>query len=87
MNSAFSRSIGTTPFEILFGKKMRLNNDPELFDLIQQGRYDVFQEERLSLRNETKKNIAKIQTENCLTYNRRRTKATKYQLGDIVAIR
>lgn len=86
INSSHSRSTGTTPFELLFGLKMRLNDDPELRDLIQKEYYEAFQQERTDLRIEAKKNIAKIQKENQATYNRRRIRAKQYRIGDIVAI-
>lgn len=87
MNSAFNRSIGTTSFEILIGQKMRLRDDPELLDLIQKEQYEAFQYDRISLRDEAKRNITKIQKENCKTFNRKRSQAKKYKVGDIVAIR
>lgn len=87
INASFNRSIGATPFEILIGRKMRLPNDLELHDLVQQSMCEIFQEERSVLRDEAKKNINKIQQENRKTANRKRKQATEYVIGDLVAIR
>ncbi|GFX57941.1 RVP domain-containing protein [Trichonephila clavipes] len=43
-------------------------------------------EQREFLRNDAKKNIENLQTENRKTYNRRRKKASLYKEGDLVAI-
>ncbi|GFX92327.1 uncharacterized protein TNCV_1112541 [Trichonephila clavipes] len=43
-------------------------------------------QQRKFLRNEAKKNIETLQSENRKTYNRRRKKASFYKEGDLVAI-
>ncbi|GFX41908.1 uncharacterized protein TNCV_3677201 [Trichonephila clavipes] len=43
-------------------------------------------EQREFLRNDAKKNIETLQSENRKTYNRRRKKASLYKEGDLVAI-
>lgn len=67
INSSHRRSTGTSPpppFELLMRRKMRLNDDPELRNLIQQDiqqeRHEAFQQERADIRQKTKRNITKI---------------------------
>ncbi|EZA61388.1 hypothetical protein DMN91_007821 [Ooceraea biroi] len=66
---------------------MRLKDDPELRDLIQKEYYEILRQKRADLREDAKRNFAKIQQENQRTYNRRRSRAQKYRVTDVVAIR
>ncbi|GFS93245.1 hypothetical protein TNCV_2125281 [Trichonephila clavipes] len=47
---------------------------------------EELQEQRNQLRQDTKRNIQKIQAENKRTYDRKRKRAPRYQKGDLVAI-
>lgn len=86
INSTFHRSIKKTPFEVMIGKKIRRKNDPELKQLVEEELLKIFELDRSEIREEARQNILKIQDENKKTFNRRRKKAIKYSMGDIVAI-
>ncbi|GFU56824.1 transposon Ty3-I Gag-Pol polyprotein [Trichonephila clavipes] len=87
LNSTFQRSIKMTPFELLFGTKMKSCQDVEIVELLNDEITAQFQEQRDALRQDAKKQIYKVQDENRRTYNLRRRQAHKYQLHDLVAIK
>lgn len=87
LNSTHQRSINMTPFEILYGVKIRNKEDLLIKDLIESELIEIFSEKREELREEGKKQILKVQNQNRKQYNLRRKKATKYKLGDMVAVK
>ncbi|GFX89581.1 retrovirus-related Pol polyprotein from transposon gypsy [Trichonephila clavipes] len=87
LNSTFQRSIKMTPFELLFGTKIKSCQDIEIVELLNDDITAQFQEQRDALRLDAKKQIYKVQDENRRTYNLRRRQAHKYQLHDLVAIK
>ncbi|KAM8714749.1 hypothetical protein ACLKA7_001155 [Drosophila subpalustris] len=87
VNSTITRSIDTTPFEMLVGVKMRTKEDLEIRDLINKEAVRVFNDERSDLRAKDKAQIVKLQSENKMTYNLRRKPARRYDVGDLVAIK
>ncbi|GFV97549.1 hypothetical protein TNCV_2040571 [Trichonephila clavipes] len=87
LNSTFQRSIKMTPFELLFGTKMKSCLDIEIVELLNDEITAQFQEQRDALRQDAKKQIYKVQDENRRTYNLWRRQAHKYQLHDLVAIK
>ncbi|GFW59161.1 retrovirus-related Pol polyprotein from transposon 17.6 [Trichonephila clavipes] len=87
LNSTFQRSIKMTPFELLFGSKMKSCQDIEIVELLNDEITAQFQEQRDALRQDAKKQIYKVQDENRRTYNLRRRQAHKYILHDLVAIK
>lgn len=60
INSTFQRSVGLSPFEVLFGVKMRQKENVEILDLIEKEAVSQFDEEREALRVLAKQNIGKI---------------------------
>ncbi|GFX49996.1 hypothetical protein TNCV_3883241 [Trichonephila clavipes] len=86
LNSTISRSTKWTPFELLVGIKMRNKEDILIKDLLLEEMAKELLEQREFLRNDAKKNIKTLQSENRKTYNRRRKKASLYKEGDLVAI-
>ncbi|GFX65228.1 hypothetical protein TNCV_4821191 [Trichonephila clavipes] len=86
LNSTISRSTKWTPFELLVGIKMRNKEDILINDLLLEEMAKELLEQREFLRNDAKKNIETLQSENRKTYNRRRKKASLYKEGDLVAI-
>lgn len=76
-----------TPFELMFGVKMRRKEDHRILQLIEQESAELFDKDREELRNLAKANLCKIQEENRRTFNRNRKKATQYKIGDLVAIK
>lgn len=87
LNSTYHRSIDTTPFDLLFGVKLRDETDFQLREMVEQEIQSQFEIERDELRNRAKKQILKVQSENCKTYNLRRKPASKYNIDDLVAIK
>ncbi|GFW16493.1 hypothetical protein TNCV_2351171 [Trichonephila clavipes] len=85
LNSTISRSTKWTPFELLVGIKMRNKEDILIKDLLLEEMAKELLEQREFLRNDAKKNIETLQSENRKTYNRRK-KASLYKEGDLVAI-
>ncbi|GFU36803.1 hypothetical protein TNCV_365651 [Trichonephila clavipes] len=86
LNSTICRSTKWTPFELLAGTKMRNKEDILIKDLLLEEMAKELLEHREFLRNDAKKNIETLQSENRKTYNRRRKKASLYKEGDLVAI-
>ncbi|GFS93599.1 transposon Tf2-6 polyprotein [Trichonephila clavipes] len=86
LNSTISRSTKWTPFELLVGIKMRNKEDILIKDLLLEEMAKELLEQREFLRNDAKKIIETLQSENRKTYNRRRKKASLYKEGDLVAI-
>ncbi|GFV08043.1 retrovirus-related Pol polyprotein from transposon 17.6 [Trichonephila clavipes] len=86
LNSTISRSTKWTPFGLLVGIKMRNKEDILIKDLLLEEMAKELLEQREFLRNDAKKNIETLQSENRKTYNRRRKKASLYKEGDLVAI-
>lgn len=87
INSSFQRSIGLTPFELLFGIRMNKQEDLHLKRLIEEELIEDFQTGRNELRERAKLEINKIQEENRRNFNKKRKPATLYKEGDIVAIK
>ncbi|GFS98659.1 uncharacterized protein TNCV_4679721 [Trichonephila clavipes] len=65
---------------------MRNKEDILIKDLLLEEMAKELLEQREFLRNDAKKNIETLQSENRKTYNRRRKKASLYKEGDLVAI-
>ncbi|GFW49640.1 hypothetical protein TNCV_2844212 [Trichonephila clavipes] len=86
LNSTICRSTKWTPFELLVGTKMRNKEDILMKDLLLEEMAKELLEQREFLRNDAKKNIETLHSENRNTYNRRRKKASLYKEGDLVAI-
>lgn len=87
LNNTYQRSIGMSPFELLVGVKMRVPEDQKIIEAIEEEIASTFVEDRQLLRNEAKRNIQSVQDENRRVYNRKRKKAQKYNVGDMVVIK
>ncbi|GFV91689.1 pro-Pol polyprotein [Trichonephila clavipes] len=86
LNSTICRSTKWTPFELLVGIKMRNKEDILIKNLLLEEMAKELLEQREFLRNDAKKNIETLQSENRMTYNKRRKKASLYKEGYLVAI-
>lgn len=84
INSTYQRNVGTSPFEVLFGVKMRRKEDPDLLSLIELESIAAFNKGRQELRKLAQENITQVQCENRRAYNRRCKPATQYNIGDQV---
>ncbi|GFY80100.1 retrovirus-related Pol polyprotein from transposon 297 [Trichonephila inaurata madagascariensis] len=69
-----------------FEKLKNIMSEGPLLHIYKYGRRTELQEQREFLRNDAKKNIETIQSENQKTYNKRRKIAPMYKEGDLVAI-
>lgn len=87
LNATPHRSIGTTPFDLLFGVNIRMKEDTRIKELIEEEWIHMFKENRDELRTEAKKNISKVQQENRRNYDKRRKKARNFKENDLVAIK
>lgn len=87
LNATWQRSIATTPFEVMFGIKIRNPEDRQIVEAIEAEIMNDFLMEREQTRMDARKKIQEVQEENKRTYNRRRKKATEYEIGDIVAVK
>lgn len=87
LNSTYHRSIDTTPFKLLFGTRMKDETDIRIKEVVEEEAAIIFDEERQEIRQKAKEQISKVQDENRRDFNKKRKEATKYSLGDLVAIR
>lgn len=87
INSTFQRSIGRSPFELLTGVKMHNENDLHIVQLLEEELVNLFEERRDEMREDAKRQIQKVQAENRASFNRGRKETTKYEVGDLVAIK
>ncbi|GBL80176.1 Pro-Pol polyprotein [Araneus ventricosus] len=87
INSTYQRSINTTPFELLFGIKMKQQSDLKIMQLIQQQIQDDFVQARDFSREKSKLHIQKAQESNRKNYNLRRRSPNKYNVNDMVVIK
>ena len=87
INATYQRSINSSPFEILFGTKMKSQQDTKLLDIINEEIQSAFLQQRDELRKDAKRQISKIQDENRRTYNLRRKPAQTFRLNDLVAVK
>ncbi|XP_046868993.1 uncharacterized protein LOC124461530 [Drosophila willistoni] len=85
INTTMHSSTKMSPFEVLFGTRMRNHIDDRLLDILQEEQVDQFNDERQKLRQEAKINIEKAQA----TYKRNYVRKGEaiYQVGDMVAIK
>lgn len=75
-----------TPFEVLFGVKMRQKEDIGILNLIEQEAIELHNEEQQELRKIAKENLLKIQEENRRCASKITKPATTYTEGALVAI-
>ncbi|KAH0947462.1 hypothetical protein HN011_006867 [Eciton burchellii] len=87
INTTLHRSLGTSPFNVLFGTRAQLRNKCEIREMLKKEWINEFQEDRDEIRDHAKNKIAKIQEENRREYNKKRKKASIYCEKDLVAIK
>jgi len=86
INSSMSRSTGLSPFELLIGKNMRLKDNLELKQIIENETIQLLQEKREALREQAKDAIEKVQRDQRI-YNREKKRPNIYSIGDLIAIK
>ena len=87
LNSVLHRSLKETPFKVMFGVNPRVGTVSQMVENMQLEILKEFEAERDEVRAAAARQIAKIQEENKKQYNKKRKEATRYQKGDLVAIR
>ena len=56
---------------------MRTLKDVNLLELLNEELYEIFQDERLRMRDKARRLIQRVQEENCRNFNKKRKPATK----------
>jgi len=69
------------------GTKMRLKADTQIQQMLSAEMIQLFSDDRDKLPKQAKQQILKVQEENKRRYNLRRRPASKYIVGDLVAIK
>lgn len=87
LNTTTHRSIATSAFNVFLGIRPRVNDNPEIRELLENEFIHAVHEERDELRAKASENIKKIQEENRRTFNKKRKEANVYKMGDLVAIK
>lgn len=87
MNITLHRSIGMSPFHLLFGTQPRFRENPHIRELIEKEAVTTFQENRDEIREHALQTLAKIQRENKKNYDKRRVNPIVYSADDLVAIK
>lgn len=87
LNTVAHRSIGMSPFRLLFGTHPRLKDRPDIREMLEEEWITTFQDSRDELRVQAKNNITRIQRENKRNYDRKRKRAKDYIHGDLIAIK
>lgn len=70
LNSTYHRSIGTTPFTLMVGTKLRLKEDLEIIQLLNDEQVEYYSKEREILRTKAKEQILIVQEENRKNFNK-----------------
>lgn len=78
LNSTIQRSIGTTPFQLLTGIKMRHKNNLLICEAIDEELISGFNDDREEQRSSARLQMQKIQKENRRNYDKKRKKARYY---------
>lgn len=87
LNSTYQRAIGTTPFQVLTGVRMKTNQNQDILQMLNDENMENFEEQRLKVREDAKTQIAKIQEENRKQHNKKTKSPHAYVLGDLVLIK
>lgn len=86
LNNSYQRSIDRSPFQLLFGVKMRCPEDVRLSEVVSQECVQLFDEERENERAEARLKISEEQRNTKRQFDRKRRGAKVYEVGDLVAI-
>lgn len=87
LNTTPHRSIGMTPFRLLFGAHVRVREDPNICELVENEWINAFNENHDEIQLQAKESIMKVQEENRRVFNNNKKYANVYREGDLVAIR
>lgn len=87
MNGLYQRSIGMTPFKLVFGVEMNHPGNHSIKEAVQIEYSRCHEVDQVENRQFAKKQIQKAQTQQQRTLNTLRKKAVSYRLGDLVVIK
>lgn len=87
MNSHISCSTKKSPFEIMFGLKMKTKLSDRLLELLEIEMLEEFDKEREALRQTAKEQIQKAQDLYKKNYDKKRKGDVIYKEGDLVAVK
>ena len=74
LNATQSRSTRTTPFNLMFGINIKMKEDLQVREIIENEWITMFQENLEKIRKEAKEKLSRIQAENKKSYNRKKKK-------------
>jgi len=87
LNGSLQRSIGMTPFKLVFGVELKHLQMLPIKEAIEQEYAKHYDEQRNDVRQIAKDQILKVQLEQRKSFNKFRKEATRYRIGDLVAIK
>lgn len=87
LNSTFQRSIRMSPFELMFGKKMKQLTDISIGEVMEEEEAEMYYKDRSDTRAQAKLAIQEAQEEQRIQYNKFTKKAPEYKVNDLVAIK
>lgn len=87
LNGSYQRSIGMTPFKLVFGVEMNHPEYQSIKEAVQIEYVRCHEEGQEENRQFAKEQIQKAQIQQQRTFNKSRKEAVSYRLGDLVAIK
>lgn len=87
VNSCMHSSTKSTPFQIMFGVKMKNSLSDNMLQLLENELIQRFDEERQHLRNDAKAQIQMAQSNYKKNFDKKRKDYNTYQFGDLVAVK
>lgn len=87
INGHYNSSTGRSPFELMFGIRMKYLSDDSLKDMLEREWYEEYERDRQEIRNDAKKAIEQAQTGYKEHFDKKRKSEYGYQVGDLVAIK
>ncbi|CAI6372644.1 unnamed protein product [Macrosiphum euphorbiae] len=87
LNGSYQRSIGMTPFKLVFGVEMNHPEYQSMKESVELEYVRCHEEGQEENRQYAKKQIQKAQIQQQRMFNKSRKEATSYRLGDLVAIK